>query len=139
MKLLIAAIGLLMSVNVQAAETTFASCSGDHHGTYIDFKVDSKNQVYLETSNDGEDAPEKYEILAVKTYSNTIPKAGQSWAIRKAIAASIANDDSYKEIIVKSVRKGSTLYVQLNKILSGENFLSSEGYVEQLICQVTTK
>jgi hypothetical protein len=118
----------------QVTPGSFASCAGDHHGTYLEFKNGANGGISIETSNDSDDAPEKWTVLKVTKSLTAVPKSGQSWAIRQAIKAANASDGSYDMVMVEAKRGTSTMYVQLNK-WNGESFLSVMGFVEKLECR----
>ncbi len=133
MKFLILALAL--SSSFAFAAEPFASCAGDHHGTYVEFKNGSDGKVYIETSNDSDEPAEVWQIVKVNKGATLVPKVGESWAIRQAIKASNAQDASYDMVMVEAKREDMTMYVQINKWLNSENFLSVMGYVEALQCR----
>ena len=134
MKSMFIVCALALSVSAFADQgKRFAACYGDHHGTYLDFKTDAKGTAYVETSNDGDDAPVKWTILSVEKDASKLQPKAYSWAIRQAIQAS-AQDGEYGMVMVKAKRDGKIMYVQLNKYLQSANYLSVEGYVEALTC-----
>jgi hypothetical protein len=127
---------VLTSSFASAANEPFASCAGDHHGTYVEFKNGADGKVFIETSNDSDEPAEAWQIVKVTKSVTVVPKVGESWAIRQAIKAANAQDGSYDMVMVEAKRGDVTLYVQLNKWLNSENYLSVAGYVEELQCRL---
>lgn len=118
----------------QAESNLFAACSGDHHGTYLDFFSDVNNQnVYFETSNDGEDDPVKFNITKMHTYGQKVEVKDYKHAISEAIKTS-NGDGEYEGMLYIEAESGqSKILMNINKF-TGENFLVFNGYVEALNC-----
>lgn len=135
MKLVLLALAL-SSTLAFAAEKPFASCAGDHHGTYLDISADAAGKISIETSDDSAEASEVWRVVSVKKDFTKIPVAGQSWAIRQAIKSAKAQDGLYGMVMIEAKLGASTMYVQLNKTNSSQSFMSVMGYVEQLECSV---
>ena len=133
---LIAVLTLSLGASANDADKRVAGCAGDHHGTYVEFKTNSAGKIYLETSNDSDDAAEAWKIVKVTKGLKAVPAVGQSWAIRQAITAANAQDGSYEMVMVEAKRGARTLYVQLNKWQNSESYLSVEGFVEALTCRL---
>lgn len=128
-------LALALSSSFAFAAEPFASCAGDHHGTYVEFMNGADGKSFIETSNDSDEPAEAWQIVKVTKGVTVVPKVGESWAIRQAIKAANAQDGSYDMVMVEAKRDDVTLYVQLNKWLNSENYLSIAGYVEALQCR----
>lgn len=124
----------LLCSSAFAESKNFAKCYGDHHGTYVDFFTDVSGKTYLETSNDGEDLPEQYEITSVSESMVDLDPANYGLAIRQALRSSAKQDGIYGMLMLKAKRGDSTLYFQINKFMGSENFISQDGYVEAMTC-----
>lgn len=118
------------------AGTKFADCTGDHHGTYLEFHQAENGQYYIETSNDSDAPAVRWEITSVTRDQRSVPAVGRSWSIRQAIKAANAQDGSYGQVIVRAENdSNSYFFVQLNKLNTGDSFLSIDGDVEAIVCR----
>ncbi len=135
MQSLILAVTIAISSSAVMADTkTFASCSGDHHGTYVDFLSDLNNEnVFIQTSNDGDEPPQKFTITSITNYDVSLDMKDYNSAIKEAIKTS-NGDGSYEGMLYVEAESGSDrLLLNLNKY-TGENFLVLNKYVEALEC-----
>ena len=132
-----ALIALALALSTSAfAGTKFADCTGDHHGTYLEFHKSADGRYYIETSNDSDEPAVRWEVTSVTRNQIAVPAVGKSWAIRQAIKAANAQDGSYGQVIVRAENESSSyFFVQLNKLNTGDSFLSVDGDVEAIVCR----
>ncbi len=135
MKFLILALTFSSFSSALYAETkTFAACSGDHHGTYVDFLSDMNNEnVFIQTSNDGDEPPQKFKITNMFNFDVNLDVKDYSSAVKNAIKASNGDGDYDGVLYVEAESGSDRLLLNLNKF-TGENFLVLNKYVEALEC-----
>lgn len=126
----------VISVSSASAESSalFAECSGDHHGTYVDFYSEGSG-VYIETTNDGEEPPVKYIIKEISRYQDIIPVADYQSAIAEALKTSVGIGEYEGMLIVRAESESNRMILNLNK-WNGENFVVINDYVEKMECNV---
>ncbi|MCA2960162.1 MAG: hypothetical protein IOD12_07910 [Silvanigrellales bacterium] len=134
------ALSLAPSFALATQTRNFASCYGDHHGSYLNLwsvvgsASDDIAQVNIAVSNDSGDEPEIFHVTEVTKSGAVLAVKAYSWAIRQAIKAE-AKDDFYGFVKVKAVNivNGEVLYMNLNKFV-GSDAMSIDGNMERLVC-----
>ncbi len=119
-----------------AAPTTFASCSGDHHGTYLEFKKGSDGKFFVETSNDSDEPALRYDFTSIKKNGVLLAPSAYSWAIRQAIRGP-TNPEGYGMLVIKATSaQGDQMVINLNKYTNDSHILMVNDYMEVLACPV---
>jgi hypothetical protein len=140
---MVAGMAVAWSAQASATQTTrFASCYGDHHGSYLNLWTveggEGLAQVNAVVTNDNDEQPARvYQIVELTKNSTPLPMKAWSWAIRQSIKADAAGE-FYGFIFAKALgANGSTMYINLSKYTGSlRHALVIDGYVEELTCPV---
>jgi hypothetical protein len=139
--LIVAALSIVPSFALATESKLFASCFGDHHGSYLDLRAISGTeglaQVVISVTGDGEDPARFFQVVEVSKNFQPLEVKAYSWAIRQAIKAE-AKNEWYGFIKVKAVSDtGSVMYINLQKFTGSlRHALVIDGVVEELTCPV---
>lgn len=117
----------------------FASCYGDHHGSYLKLSAVTKSgvvtSVSIAESGDADFPPVMFRVVEVsKNHQKLEPKA-YSWAIRQAIVAESKNE-FFGYVKVKAIGpKNEVMYLNLSKFTGPfRNAMSIDGDIQSLTC-----
>jgi len=141
--IIVLAASLLPALALASQSKKFASCSGDHHGSYINLWAISGSegiaQVNVGVSNDSDDPAVFYQVKEISKNGEVLPLKSYSWAIREAIKAE-AKGVFYGFIKVTAENaSGKKLYINLQKHTGTlRHALAIDGYIEQLTCPVAS-
>lgn len=137
------ALALAPSFAFATQTKQFASCYGDHHGSYLDMiavlssATNEVVQVNIGVSNDSGQPPVFYTIKELTKNGEKLQPKAYSWAIRQAIKAE-AKGEFYGFLKITATNaKGSVMHVNLQKFTGTlRHALSIDGYIEELTCPV---
>jgi len=116
----------------------FASCYGDHHGSYLSLWAvygsdNALAQVNIAVSSDNDDPAEFFQVTEVAKNGEKLPVKAYSWAIRQAIKAVASGTVLGVVKVTATNASGQVLYMNLNKF-GGNDGMAIDGYIEQLEC-----
>lgn len=150
MKKVFAALSFLLFVTtfltlpVKASESDhFMSCSGAHHGWYLDFFAVSGHttsevvQLNVVVSTDADPSEVPYKVFTVHELSKNgaqIETAAYRWVLKEAVR----KEDIYGYVKVKADMGPSVMYLNFN--IFGDALLNHavaiDGDIQSLTCQI---
>lgn len=133
------ALMLVPSLASATESIRFASCYGDHHGSYLNLwsihGSEGLAQVNLVITNDDDlQEPKIFQVSKLTKDGVEMPLKSWSWVIRQALKAE-ARDEFYGFVMVTAEGPAGQLYLNLQKYTGRlRHALVINGYVEELTC-----
>ncbi|MCA2960160.1 MAG: hypothetical protein IOD12_07900 [Silvanigrellales bacterium] len=138
------AVSLLPALGFASQSKNFASCFGDHHGSYLAlWAISGADNVVAQVNigvTDDSDRPARFfQVQEVSKNGVVLPVSSYSWAIRQAIKADAAG--TYYGFIKVTAKDagGKLLYMNINKpIGSLRAAMAINGVIEELNCPLAS-
>ena len=134
------AASLLPAFAFATESKNFASCYGEHHGSYLALWAVSGSsgevaQVNVGVSNDSGNPPVYFQVKEITKNGQVLPVKSYSWAIRQAIKAE-ATGTAFGFLKVTAVNAaGIKMYINLHKYTGTlRHALAIDGIIEALTC-----
>jgi|GEM_PF-2759125 len=139
------AVSLVPAFALATQSKNFASCTGDHHGSYLKLwsitgADNVVSQVNIIRTDDSDNPGKVFQVKELSKDGVALPVKSYSWAIRQAIKAEAAGT-WYGFIKIKAVNPntGSVMFINLQKYNGTlRHALAIDGYIEELTCPLAS-